>query len=217
MLYLLKFVAWLKFIKITCLPPCFYLYLTFLNRAFLKQGFCPFCLPSQLSYTAAFTALRCEQVFLNSMQKQPYTFFFCINSNHENCEKEMFLFLFSHCCSMLSAWHSATRPRQLAALGVWQLQFKRCFLGCWPCTRLGRERWEAAASWFSPALWIYVKWRAGSEWARQGSSCQEEITILHERLEGSRLDDSKGESVGGKCLGSHWQVCCSLIWECSYG
>lgn len=62
MLYLLKFVAWLKFIKITCLPPCFYLYLTF-----LKQGFCPFCIPSQLSYKAAFTALGCKQLFLHSM------------------------------------------------------------------------------------------------------------------------------------------------------
>lgn len=66
------------------------------------------------------------------MHKQPLPkFFFCINSNHENCEKEMFLFLFSHCWSTLSAWHSATRPFQPAALGVWQLQFKHCFLGHW--------------------------------------------------------------------------------------
>lgn len=45
----------------------------------------------------------------------------------------------------------------------------------------------------------------------QGNSCQEEITVQQEILEGSRLDDSKGESMGGKCLGSCSQVLLSLI------
>lgn len=40
---------------------------------------------------------------------------------------------------------TAVWRRQLAAMGVWQLQFKHCFLGHWPCTRLGRERWEVGS------------------------------------------------------------------------
>lgn len=116
--------------------------LLLLTSHILKCSILKFCLPSQLSCTAAFIALRCEHIFLNSMHKQPlpkYTFSFCINSKHQNCEKEMFLFLFSHCWSTLSAWHSAPWPGSAGSPGSVAAAVQTLFSGALALHQAGQR------------------------------------------------------------------------------